>query len=391
MLLPTRVHDLLLDFAGRVDDDALADARELLAAAEVDRCLEFLVGCLVAGRIAITTDQHDEIEALFEQVYLDSAVIERLVVDDSSATIRHKFGGEEIDGETAGDGVADAARRVLDVLPDVRSVWAVWRLTPAGAASGPVPHRVILVGVGPSGFAPATAYRMEHALRRAGMRASVEVLRDGTDAPDYHHAAMQHASQVPFARQAPTNPTPVRPRTTVVPVVTSAPEPAPSSGRRARIEPAEEPSPAPKATDTTQLSQRARQEPPADPLASAKPSPAPRPAPAAPAPVPAPNPVPVPAPAKPEPPASSWLNAPESTTPKLKPVNGQGESLSDQEKHLLQQLQDELARREQEETDGHLLGGAGRQEPPHVYDWQNPGGPSIILNGVPPQQGDQRR
>src|SRR5204863_1837170 len=91
-------------------------------------------------------------------------------------------------------------------------VWAVWRLTPAGAVSGPVPHRVVLVGVGPAGFPPATAYRLENALRRNGIRASVEVLRDGTEAPEYHHAAMQYASQVPFARQAPTNPAPVRPR-----------------------------------------------------------------------------------------------------------------------------------------------------------------------------------
>ncbi len=98
----------------------------------------------------------------------------------------------------------------------------------------------------------------------------------------------------------------------------------------------------------------------------------------------------------------SWLSSvPESTTPKLspKPPNGQppakptDESLSDQEKNLLQQLQDELARREQEESGQsniHLVD--DRHEPPHVYDWQHPGGPSIMLNGVPPQQqGDQLR
>lgn len=400
MALPIRVHDLLLDLAGRIDDDALADARELLASAEVDRALEFLVGCLAAGRIPVTSAQRAELDTLFTQVYLDAdGALTRITVDDTASPVRHRFSGGAIDGESAGHGVAEAARRVLDVLPDVRSVWAVWRLTPAGAVSGPVPHRVVLVGVGPAGFAPATAYRIEHALRSAGLRASVEVLRDGIDAPEYHHAAMQYASQVPFARQAPTNPAPVRSRASVVPIVTSTPDkPAPS--RRARVEPPEPPptpaltpvaqppapSPAPRssATDTTQLPARSRPEPPADPLASAQP-------PARPAPV--------------QPVTSSWIsNVPESTTPKPSPpkpvpTNGQqpvaGESLSDQEKNLLQQLQEELARREQEESAQagvHLIEPSGRHGgPPNAFDWPNPAGNSITINGVPPQRPDQRR
>jgi len=71
----------------------------------------------------------------------------------------------------------------------------------AGAVSGPVPHRVVLVGVGPQGFAPATSYRIEDALRRAGIRASVEVLRDGADPAEYHRAAMHYATQVQVARE----------------------------------------------------------------------------------------------------------------------------------------------------------------------------------------------
>jgi hypothetical protein len=380
MSLPIRVHDLLLELAGRIDDDALADVRELLASAEVDRALEFLVGCLVAGQIAVTGAQRAELDALFGQVYLDPAALGRIVVDDAAP--QHRFGSGTVDGEAAGHGVADAAKRVLDVLPDVRSVWAVWRLTPAGAVSGPVPHRVVLVGVGPAGFAPATAYRIEHALRHAGMRGSVEVLRDGTDAPDYHHAAMQYASQVPFARQAPSNPTPVRSRAAVVPIVTSAPD-APTPSRRARVEQPEEKTPPahpprPNANETTLISaKRSRPEPPADPLASAKPPVRPAP----------------------EPPGSWISNVPESTTPRPAPANGKqqpvDESLSDQEKNLLQQLQEELARREQEESaqNGvHLIEPSGRHGgQPHTFDWPNPAGSSITINGMPPPQPDQRQ
>lgn len=403
MALPIRVHDLLLGFAGRVDDDALADARELLASAELDRSLEFLVGCLVAGRIAITAGQRTELESLFHQVYLDPGVLSRVVVDDAAATVRHRFGGGAINGEPSGHGVAEAARRVLDVLPDVRSVWAVWRLTPSGAVSGPVPHRVVLVGVGPAGFAPATAYRLENALRRAGIRASVEVLRDGTDAPDYHHAAMQYASQVPFARQAPTNPTPVRARAAAPPIAPPAVQPPPvttarpdfsAPGRRSRLEPSTElpalpatvrapeaPAlpPEPDISDTAQMARQARREAPDDPLASANP------------------------PARPQPPPqsqTSWLTTlPESTSSQPPRTNGSSapnpgeDALSDQEKHLLRQLQEELARREQEESaDVRALESSGRHGgQPGQFDWPNTNGNATIINGVPPQHPDQRR
>jgi hypothetical protein len=48
--LPIRIHDLLLTLAGRLDDDALADVRQMLASAELDRSLEFLAGCSACCR-----------------------------------------------------------------------------------------------------------------------------------------------------------------------------------------------------------------------------------------------------------------------------------------------------------------------------------------------------
>jgi hypothetical protein len=196
--LPVRIHDLLLSLAGRLDDDALADARQMLASAELDRSLEFAAGCLVAGRVMLTKNQQRDLESLFADTYLDPAVIDRLVVRDPAPSVHHRFAIGAVEGQEPDRGVAEAVRPVLDVLPDVRSVWCVWRLSPAGPVSGPVPHRVVLIGVGPGGFAPATAYRVEYALRRAGIRASVEVLVDGNQPTDYHQEAMRCARQVPF-------------------------------------------------------------------------------------------------------------------------------------------------------------------------------------------------
>ncbi len=198
--LPVRVHDLLLALAGRLDDDALADARELLASAEVDRALELVAGCLAAGPVGIGAGEREELLALFAAAHCDTTVVERLLVSEPDLVTRHRFVAGKVDGVGAEQGVAEAANRVLDVLPDIRAVWSVWRLTPSGAATGAVPHRVVLIGVGPTGSAPATAYRVEHALRRAGLTASVEVLRDGTEPTDYHHTAMRYATEVPVPR-----------------------------------------------------------------------------------------------------------------------------------------------------------------------------------------------
>ncbi|RLK59921.1 hypothetical protein [Actinokineospora cianjurensis] len=201
--LPIRVHDLLLVFAGRLDDDALADARELLASAEVDRALELIAGCLVAGPVGVGKGERDELLSLFAAANADPTVVERLRLVEPDLMTRHRFAAGKVDGIGAEQGVSDAINRVLDALPDIRAVWAVWRLTPAGAATGAVPHRVILIGVGPTGSAAATAYRVEHALRRAGLTASVEVLRDGTEPTDYHHTAMRYATEVQVPRTPP--------------------------------------------------------------------------------------------------------------------------------------------------------------------------------------------
>ncbi|HEY7593665.1 MAG TPA: hypothetical protein VH969_10965 [Actinophytocola sp.] len=217
--LPIRIHDLLLSLAGRLDDDALCDARQMLASAELDRSLEFVAGCLVAGRVVLSKTQQRDLESLFSDTYLDPSVIDRLVVREPVPAGRHRFAVGAVDGREPDRGVADAVRPVLDVLPDVRSVWCVWRLTPAGPVSGPVPHRVVLVGVGPGGFAPATAYRVEYALRRAGIRASVEVLVDGNQPGDYHQEAMRCARQVPFAEPDSAN----RPRMSPVEPVRTQP------------------------------------------------------------------------------------------------------------------------------------------------------------------------
>src|SRR5437870_2507841 len=135
--LPIRVHELLLSLAGRLDDDALGEARALVAYAEFDRALEMIVGCLVAGRVGLTEQERAELATLADVVHCDTRPLSRLGIAERLP--RHRFAPGDAD-----HGVQPAVRQVVEVLPDIRGVAAVWRLTPAGAATGPVPARVIL-------------------------------------------------------------------------------------------------------------------------------------------------------------------------------------------------------------------------------------------------------
>jgi hypothetical protein len=188
--LPIRVHEFLLACAGRIDDDALTDARELLAVAELDRAVELLTASLVAGRIPVTADERDMLLELVDAVRSAPALVDRIIVDDNARPPRHRFTTGAMDDPSPETGVLDAVARVIEVLPDIRSLSCVWRTTPAGAPAGPVPQRLVLVETGPDGFAPSTAYRVEQALRRAGIRAAVEVVEAGSELSDYHGDAL---------------------------------------------------------------------------------------------------------------------------------------------------------------------------------------------------------
>jgi hypothetical protein len=193
--LPVRLHDLLLALAGRVDDDALSQARELLAVAEPDRAVELVVGCLLAGRIPVTDQEHRQVADLLDELNSSRTLADLLVVVDTLPVPRHRFSAES----DPVAGIASALAKVVTSLPDIRSVMCVWRSTPAGASPGPLPQRLVLVDIGPQGHAPATAYRIDRALRRSGLSAAVEVLRPATQLSDYHAAAVTTAREVKFS------------------------------------------------------------------------------------------------------------------------------------------------------------------------------------------------
>ncbi|SMD21329.1 hypothetical protein [Lentzea albidocapillata] len=193
--LPVRLHDLLLSMAGRVDDAALSQAREFLAVGELDRSIELLVGSLVAGSIPVLPDERASITWILHEVRSDASLTDRLPVVEMLPFIRHRFTSET---DPASD-IAGDLTRAVSVLPDIRSVRCVWRSSPTGSTPGPLPQRVVLVDIGPQGFAPATAYRIDSVLRKAGVRAAVEVLTTGVQVSEYHAAAVTSSLAVPIS------------------------------------------------------------------------------------------------------------------------------------------------------------------------------------------------
>lgn len=229
--LPIRVHDFLLACAGRIDDDALTDARELLAMAELDRAVELVTASLVAGRIRLSADERDELLDLVDAVRSSPALVDRVVVDDNPPLLRHRFTTGGMDDPSPETGVLEAVGRVIEVLPDIRSLSAVWRITPAGAPAGPIPQRLVLVETGPDGFAPSTAYRVEQALRRAGIHAAVEVVQAGTELSDYHGDAIAMARRMSLRN---TRPREAAPDTDSSSLFADPPSPRPVTTTRRR-------------------------------------------------------------------------------------------------------------------------------------------------------------
>ncbi|MGH3439798.1 MAG: hypothetical protein ACRDRN_25525 [Sciscionella sp.] len=194
--IQARMFELLLGFAGRLDDSTLAHVRKLLAITEADRALVMLAGGLAAGRIPVSEAERSALGQLNAALHLPHGLLSELMVDPDPRPVWHRFNGDSDTDPRAG--VIEAIGRSLDGLPSVRGLHCVWRATPAGALAEPVPRRVVLVETARTAYPAAIGYRLESALRRGGMRAGVEVLPEGMVISDYHRAALAVAMEIPL-------------------------------------------------------------------------------------------------------------------------------------------------------------------------------------------------
>lgn len=187
-----RLADLLLPMAGRVDDDAVNTTREMLGTGHVATAAEFLVGCLLAGRIPVTAVEREQLAAVLDELRCPREFAERLDVVDGIPDYEHRFSEQPSSGEE----LLDALDPVAGRLTAVRGLWCAWRTTPAGVTYGAVPQRILLAEVGSDGSTVAAGYQLVEALRRAGISCAVDVFAAGTDLPAYHRDALGSARRV---------------------------------------------------------------------------------------------------------------------------------------------------------------------------------------------------
>ena len=186
------VHELLLALAGRLDDDLLAWARELVAVGEEGQAVELATAALAAERVALPPALRAAAVAAARAAHTDLNVERELapaVPDDATG---HRF--------DAAVAPADRVAAVLAALPARRlagcTFHLTWRLTPAGTAPGPVPRALLLVEAGPDRSADVLAYLLATELDRAGLPTSVEVFTTGAALPAYHVAALRSARRI---------------------------------------------------------------------------------------------------------------------------------------------------------------------------------------------------
>ncbi|MFC7342316.1 hypothetical protein [Saccharopolyspora griseoalba] len=330
-----RLHDLVLAMTGRIDDDGVDAVRELLGIGQPDAAAEYLVGCLLAGEIEVTPAEQHQLRRIFDETRTPRQLVDRLEVAESLHGEVHRFSAPDTDDTDLELALKAASSR----LPGLRGLWATSRTTPAGASYGAVPQSVLLAEVGPEGASSAVAYQLINALRRAGLRYSVEVFDSGSELPEYHREALANARRVRLEvaaaeRSAPPVSAP-RERaaerrqpeeTPPPPVPPVAEETRPEGVQHAVAEPQHEFL----AEHATQPSQPAGKHEPAHPAEPAEPERA----------------------AEPEQPGEPAAEAEaEQTGVMMKVPAAVDEKLTDRERNLLRKLHEELAHRETEEPE----------------------------------------
>jgi hypothetical protein len=127
---PASPHELLLRLAGRVDDDLLADARELVAVGEDGHALELLTAALTADGTALPAPVRAELVASARAARIDLDA-ETALAPAAPDTTAHRF------ASTAGADVAvvAATRELPGRLTDGIRLRLAWRQTPAGSAA----------------------------------------------------------------------------------------------------------------------------------------------------------------------------------------------------------------------------------------------------------------
>ena len=194
------IHELLLRLAGRLDDDLLADARELVAVGEDGHALELVTAALAADATPLPPPVRAELvnAAAAARIDLDADTALAPAAPDTTA---HRFSATA-DADVP---VVGAVRELPNRLREGVRLRLTWRQTPAGPVPTPLPQPVLLVETAADGRpGEVLAYQVGAALVRSGVHVAVEVLTSGRPLTSYHAAALRDST--PLSGDAPLRP-----------------------------------------------------------------------------------------------------------------------------------------------------------------------------------------
>ena len=194
------IHELLLRLAGRLDDDLLADARELVAVGEDGHALELVTAALAADATPLPPPVRAELvnAAAAARIDLDADAALAPAAPDTTA---HRFSATA----AADVPVVAAVRELPNRLREGVRLRLTWRQTPAGPVPTPLPQPVLLVETAADGRpGEVLAYQVGAAMARSGVHVAVEVLTSGRPLTSYHAAALRDST--PLSGDAPLRP-----------------------------------------------------------------------------------------------------------------------------------------------------------------------------------------
>lgn len=182
----TATHELLLRFAGRLEDRLLWRFRDWLASGALDALARTMPLTLLRERVAITAHESLLLNAALLDAGADPGRLSAVPWVDEIGELDYTFTAESPDWVIMGDPTAVVLGAVLHGRSEVVDVRGSWR---RGRVGDMRPRRIVLVTA--SSDCPRLAGELQRVLRALGTyEPGVEVMPEGIDLPPYHRAAL---------------------------------------------------------------------------------------------------------------------------------------------------------------------------------------------------------
>ncbi len=190
----TQWHHLLLNFAGWIQDDVVATARQYLALGQEDQVARLVAEATATGLVPFTADHAAVLRRLLTEQGQDASAVRAGIRETVGVPPFTMMAGPPSGiGPSTRDDVDGAAVAAAVDLGALR-LWRSWRYPPHGLLP---PRRVFLIQAPEGSDLPTVAYRMQQALAQAGEPdPQVEALTSETPVPPYSVQALDAAEQL---------------------------------------------------------------------------------------------------------------------------------------------------------------------------------------------------